>query len=315
FVTGDDDGLLAIWSTNTGECVARLIGHSKGITSLVPANIFKQDQRIISGSKDFTIRLWKIKGDLGQTNQVLTGHTDHVTCCAFGPHDTHLATGSLDHSILLWNSLSGAHMNILVGHNAAVIDICYDSSGKILLSLAKDLCIRIWRPLSGETVLVLKQCCAMQSARFSPDASPTVSASEDGSLVLWDTARGQGLNVLTGHKGPVLACCFIDGHPSVISGGKDQRIRVWDVSEPAGGIMKAELSGHEGQITGLAPLGEVKTMIASCSTDKTWRIWDINRKEATRSLSGHTSGLTSLAITPCMDITLTTSLDFTARIW
>eukprot|EP00982_Pelagococcus_subviridis_P016475 31479-Pelagococcus_subviridis.AAC.37 len=580
FVTGDDDGLLAIWSTNTGECVARLIGHSKGITSLVPANIFKQDQRIISGSKDFTIRLWKIKGDLGQTNQVLTGHTDHVTalafsqfacqlftigrdhslivwdlklplavklhcvntlhlghitslacspkatsfvtgssnktaqiwtvntrskteskerylpnqaaaaeqlgtpelsirlcghlaevtCCAFGPHDTHLATGSLDHSILLWNSLSGAHMNILVGHNAAVIDICYDSSGKILLSLAKDLCIRIWRPLSGETVLVLKQCCAMQSARFSPDASrllvvgghgtivlwnwvgrigsasvghvpqkpalfsegfklrvdldrdeitekcrtrsllnsseleeivscavprafdgqihegtvttilglqssefsdqpklsqnlsqssfflsggqdglirrcslensdvkikmtfkghskairalttsrelsATVSASEDGSLVLWDTARGQGLNVLTGHKGPVLACCFIDGHPSVISGGKDQRIRVWDVSEPAGGIMKAELSGHEGQITGLAPLGEVKTMIASCSTDKTWRIWDINRKEATRSLSGHTSGLTSLAITPCMDITLTTSLDFTARIW
>lgn len=122
----------------------------------------------------------------------LQGHLSDVTCCAFGQTGASLASGSLDHSIMLWNPVAGAHVGILVGHTAAVTDISYSADGRLLLSTSRDHHLRIWHPRSGQTVLVLKQGCGLHSARFSPDASQLVVAGDDGAVRLWSWVGREG---------------------------------------------------------------------------------------------------------------------------
>jgi WD40 repeat protein len=157
---------------------------------------------------------------------------------------------------------------------------------------------------------------AIRAIAASPDIVTAVSASDDGNLMLWDTITGQDSGVLTGHKGPVLACCFARGGERVLSGGKDRAVRVWDVGEGGGGgvlVAEAALEGHTGRITGLASMEG--GFFASCSADRTTRVWDLEEQETVRELTGHSGGLTSLAATSTAALAVTTSLDYTARAW
>jgi WD40 repeat protein len=122
----------------------------------------------------------------------LQGHLSDVTSCAFGQSGASLATGSLDHSIMLWNPVAGAHVGILVGHTAAVTDIHYSADGRFLLSTSRDHHLRIWHPRSGQTILVLKQGCVLHSGRFAPDGSQLLVAADDGGVCLWSWAGREG---------------------------------------------------------------------------------------------------------------------------
>lgn len=70
--------------------------------------------------------------------------------------------------------------------------------------------------------------------------------------------------------------CFITKDDMCISGGTDSAIRIWKYDADANGrsggfkIVKT-LLGHAGEITGLVIVG---TMLWSCSTDMTIRLWD-----------------------------------------
>lgn len=48
----------------------------------------------------------------------------------------------------------------------------------------------------------------VRSLDFSPDGTKLVTASEDGSVVMWDTANGNELKVIAAHAGPVTSVAF-----------------------------------------------------------------------------------------------------------
>jgi len=39
FVSGSEEGLIAMWSAVTGECAARLTGHTLGVTCLLHGGV------------------------------------------------------------------------------------------------------------------------------------------------------------------------------------------------------------------------------------------------------------------------------------
>ena len=72
-------------------------------------------------------------------------HTSRITCLSWCPNSIELATGSLDASIIVWNTtmaftkrvaLPGAHANGVTG-------ICWESEDSFL-SAGSDGCIRRW---------------------------------------------------------------------------------------------------------------------------------------------------------------------------
>ena len=66
----------------------------------------------------------------------------------------------------------------------------------------------------------------------SPDGAFVVSASDDGTLKLWDPASGEELRTLAGHSGRVRGCAVSPDGAFVVSASYDRTLKLWD---PASG--------------------------------------------------------------------------------
>lgn len=97
FATGGDDKVIRIWNYTTKKVIKILKGHSDYIRSI---DFHPTQPWIVSGSDDCTIKVWNF-----YTGELLTssvGHHHYVMAVRF-IDGTHIITGSLDHTINLWN--------------------------------------------------------------------------------------------------------------------------------------------------------------------------------------------------------------------
>ena len=68
----------------------------------------------------------------------------------------------------------------------------------------------------------------VNSARFSPDGRRLVSASDDGTLKVWDPATGQCVLSIPSQTGAVHGAKYSPDGRSIASAGFDGRIRLWN---------------------------------------------------------------------------------------
>jgi WD40 repeat protein len=72
-------------------------GHVWRVNSL---DFSPDSQLILSGSRDYTLRLWSVEG--GEAIHILEGHVDGVNNAAFSPDGSLIASGSEDDTVILW---------------------------------------------------------------------------------------------------------------------------------------------------------------------------------------------------------------------
>ncbi|KAK0425501.1 hypothetical protein QR680_009238 [Steinernema hermaphroditum] len=101
-VIGGERGIIRVVDSSDGRVWKTLIGHGGAVNDL---RTFSKDSSIVaSASKDLTVRLWNVRFSeciaiLGGTS----GHRDQVLSIDFDERGEYLVSGSMDHSIMLWN--------------------------------------------------------------------------------------------------------------------------------------------------------------------------------------------------------------------
>lgn len=109
---------------------------------------------LAAGSKDKTIKLFKIEDNLYTTVAILVGHQYRITKI-ISIDENLFASSSYDHSIKIWNSTSPfEEVKTLTGHDEAVFSILKLQSKNEIVSGSTD--IRFWNLINYQCEAVIK---------------------------------------------------------------------------------------------------------------------------------------------------------------
>lgn len=282
--SASDDGTVRLWNVATGQYVRQFIGHQHPkhpeIMIEVKAVAFSPDSGLVASGDSFgRVMLWDPESGakLGET---LTGHTNGVMALAFGEDETSLASaggGRLGKGeVHLW------HLNS-TGAQA----------GKILTGH------------QGE----------VRSVVFL-GTSTLMSAGADGTVRVWDTAKGSEVTQLLPRQqgwGGVLE--FSPDSTKLAVANLDWTVQLWDLElgEPIG----KPFTGHDGEVFSAA-FSAYGKRLATASLDRTIRIWDLSsdqHQQIGEPLTGHKGEVSWVTFSPDASLLATASLDGTVRLW
>ena len=156
-----------------------LTGHHHSVRAIAA-----HGDTLVSGSYDFTVRVWKIS--TGDTTHCLRGHNQKVYSVVLDHERNRCISGSMDNLVKVWDLATGAILFNLEGHNSLVGLL--DLQGENLVSAAADSTLRVWDPDTGRCKSTLAQHTAAITC-FQHDGQKVVSGS-DRALKMWDISKG-----------------------------------------------------------------------------------------------------------------------------
>jgi WD40 repeat protein len=117
--------------------------------------------------------------------------------------------------------------------------------------------------------------------------------------------------ILKGHTVAVDAVAFSPDGRLLVTGGKDNLLKLWDTKTRR---ELATLTGHTGHVRSVAFFPDGKTLVTG-SNDGTAMIWDLATRQPLETLSGHAFKVSSVALSPDAKTLATGSEDNTVRLW
>ena len=154
-------------------------------TSVLSVCFSPDDDYVVSGSKEGSIKLWDIHKQ--RSIKTFTGHTNSVTSVCFSPDGKNILSGSLDATIKLWDIETGRCVRTFEAHKSFVNSVCFSKDGKFVISGSSDGTIRFWAVETGECIEILKEHKgAVTSVSVSSSGKYLVSGSFDGTIKIWD---------------------------------------------------------------------------------------------------------------------------------
>lgn len=208
-------------------------GHDGDITCVAVA----RDMKIVSGSEDRTVCMWKPHEAAMQRRFEHDDPVKTLACTPIGAKDNLCVSGCSDGSIWLWD-----------------------------LDGAKDVPIKKLDKPHGDN--------AITALAFSPDGAYFASGAADGSISLWTTATGElkyafvpknGVGADQRHEDAVTALHFTP-QSRLISAGRDKTLRVWVLKELGASPDGKALRDRDGNVRNLG-----------VSQDGQWMLFDQGR--------------------------------------
>lgn len=243
--SASQDCTVKLWSSKDGKLVKTFVdphleptAHPNGDCSALQSHSdrvytvsFSPDgQLIASGSRDTTVKIWRLDGTLVAT---LHGHSARINSVVFSPNGRAIASASDDKTIKLW-SANGVLIKTFAGpnsHQSYVSSVSFSPDGQRIASASWDNTVKIWNVDDGSLDKTLLQgySDSVESVSFSPDGRLIVSASWDGTVKLWSLKDGTLLKTLQGHTSGVLDVAFSPDGRKIASAGDDRSIILWNL--------------------------------------------------------------------------------------
>ncbi|XP_034081537.1 striatin-4 isoform X1 [Gymnodraco acuticeps] len=187
--------------------------------------------------------------------------------------------------VFIMDAVGGGDMNL---GELADLTVANDNDLSMDMQDNRDEFKKTWNP----RFTLRSHFDAIRALTFHPSQAVLLTASEDGTLKLWNlnksmhSKKNAALDVepiytFRAHSGAALSLSMGEDGESCYSGGLDGAVRCWkmpdlnvdpyDNYDP--GIESSVLVGHEDSVWGLT-FSAVHHRLASCSADGTIRIWD-----------------------------------------
>ncbi|KAF2264148.1 polyubiquitin binding protein-like protein [Lojkania enalia] len=294
---------------------ASLRGHEDDVRSVV----FPNPVTVLSASRDFTVRLWKLETSNPPTYDctIKTHGKEFVNSLAFVPPsaeypDGLIVSGGKDQIIDVRQPSKALEDNadaLLLGHGSNVCALDVSPNGKFIISGSWDTEARIWPVGKWDSSTVLQGHTASVWAVVAYDDSTIITGCADKEIRVFQISGQLLRSIQTGDVVRAL-CRLPTNHPSgaqFASAGNDAVIRLWTLD----GRQVSELHGHENFIYSLAALPDGR--LVSSSEDRSVRIWD--NRQCVQTITHPAISVWSVAVCPQNGDIVTGASDRIVRIF
>ena len=180
-------------------------------------------------------RLWD--AETGEEIRTFVVPAADVFGVAVSPDGRWLAAGCSDGLVRTWDIRRPASKaRELPGHIGQVERVVFLPDGRLASAGGTEVGsgeVRIWDLSTGGGLDLRGHTGPVWGLASSPDGRRLVTASQDRTIKLWDTATGEEVFTLRGHTAGVICVAFSPDGRRIASGGWDRTVRVWDASLPA----------------------------------------------------------------------------------
>lgn len=309
------DRTVRVWRALGRQDVAVLHGHTGGVVEVAfaasgrrLASLSRQSFMVPAG--DGTARVWEV--DPQAPLPSLTGHTSYVYPVAYCPDGRWIASGGWDNTLRLWDAATGEPCATLP-HPGVVWSLAFEPSGRWLVSATNaDDRLRFWDVASAR---VCKEIQAppgnFRSLTISPDgrriaATPFDQQSNKHYLHVIDITSGERLYSAEGWA----LAYSPDGRWLAVRAADEKTVLLLDAQTHE---TIAQFQGHK-KLIYKAVFSSDSRLLASCSQDRTVRLWQIDGGEC-QVLRGHTDEVFAAAFHPDGRRLATTGRDRAIWLW
>jgi WD40 repeat protein len=325
--SGDHDRTVRLWDVPTGALIRTIEG---ALDPFLASMALSPDGLVMAaGSEDGTVKLWDTR--TGALVHSLEGDA-RVASIAFSPDGEVIAAGLSDNSVKLWAAETGVLGCTLGGHRRAVDSAAFSPDGLAIATGYEDGTVNLWSARLGTLIREFEgHENGIRSIAFSPDGEIVAAAVWDKTINLWDTRNGSLLRSLDEDDWNVSSIAFSpDGR--TLAGGSGQHstsdtpgsgtILLWEVTgagssetqSGSSGVHVRTIEGHSEPVSAVA-FGPDGRSVASGSSDKAIKVWDVQTRALIHTLEGHDNGVASVAFSPDGHILASGSWDNTVKLW
>ncbi len=267
---GEARDTISIFDSETGQMTTTIIGERPGYAHL--ENYALTEDKIAIGSNDGRLELWDIRtGKKLSTLREQTERTinfrigvpqeNHSVSLAFNPDGVKLASGNLDGTVQIWDTITGEELIFLNKSMDKMRMLFHSPDGNLHTH-------EPWEKSSPgrPTVLV-----------FSPDGNMLAIGNINSSIQLWNIVTTELITTFTGHTSNVSRLAFSPDGNTLASGSSDGTIRFWDIETQK--PRQSSITGHA-WIRNASFIKDNSTL-ASVSSDGVVTAWDLKNHHKT----------------------------------
>lgn len=317
-VSGSGDTSVRFWDITTQTPYHTCTGHKSWVLAVAWSS---DGLKVASGCKNGIINLWNPKNGQRLNKNPLVGHSKWITCIVWEPINCdpdcrRVASSSKDSTIRIWDTTLMKCDMVLSGHTMCVTCIKWSANG-LIYSSSQDRTVKVWRGSDGSLCRTLEghahwiNTLALNCdyvVRTGPFDVTRTSKQKKTFIDINSVDRKELAKIARERYDQAR-----DGSEDVlVSGSDDFTMFLWHPESKKTPV--ARLTGHQQLINDVKFSPDMR-YIASCSFDKSIRLWNGKDGKFITTLRAHVQRVYQLAWSADSRLLASSSADSTCKVW